>query len=718
MKSFLMFLFAVLCLQTASAAKKPVTPEVAASPPSAPAISSMAWSPDGSRLAFLEDEKIHLMDAATGERRVLAPLSEIESAAHEPPAPRRFEWRNRRVRESTLQWFPGGDRLLVKVKGDLFLVPADGGEWKQLTATSHDEADPRLSPDGRLISFRLDNELYAAAADTGKPRRLTHDATDTVWNARLDWVYPEELDIPTAQWWSPDSRQIAYLQFDVIRQQIYPHADLLHLPAIDEPQRFPRAGTPNADVRLGVVPAGGGKTRWLATIDGDDELVARVAWLPDSSAVAVQLLNRAQNRLEVRILPLEGQPRTLLVEEDPHWINVTDDWRFLERSAHLLWSSERTGFRHLYLYSLDGDLEARITSGEWEVSAVAGVDERAGRVCFTATEASPLERQLYCAALDGGQELHRLTGQSGLHAVSMSPDAKRYVDSFSSRAAPPRKTLCDLSGSEVAVVQAPDRRAAGEYELLPVELLTVNDDEGRTFYARLIRPAGFEQGKKYPAVVLVYGGPGAQAVRDVWGGADLGQALAHAGFAVWQLDNRGSAGRGHQWETAHYRRFGEVETEDQVAGVRHLLKMGFVDPERVGVHGWSYGGYMTLNCLLRAPEVFAAGVAGAPVTDYRNYDTIYTERYLGLPQDNEEGYAASNVIPLAGRLEGELMIIHNFQDDNVLFQNTLRMAEALQEAGKPFSMMIYPQKTHGVEGDARKHLYRAIVSFFERALRP
>ncbi len=710
-----LLVFAVSFPPALEAARKPVTPEAAAAVHRAAGMREIVWAPGGSRFVYRSGDALFLYDVLELAKRELFEYPALEAKAVQPAPPRRATWRNRRVRERAVQWFPDENRLLLKTKGDLFMFDIASGESRQLTATGVDETDPKLSPDGKRVSFRRGNELYVLTIATGKVRRLTRDATANRWNARLDWVYPEELDLGTAHWWSPDSRYLAYLQFDVRRERVYPHADFLQLMPVAEPQRYPKAGTPNADVRLGVVPAKGGRTRWLATAPGDSALIARVNWLPDSSAVAVQQLNRVQDRLRLRVFPVKGKPRTLIEEKDPYWVNVSDDLRFIESPPKLIWSSERTGYRHLFLYGLDGALERRLTKGSWEVTEVECVDPEQGLVYFTATAESPLERHLYVVPLTGG-EPRRLSREQGTHSIDMAPGCGYYIDTWSSLTDPPRKTLHRASGEQIAVLQPPDRSVSEQYELLPVEIVEVKAPDGEILYARLVRPAGFEEGKKYPTVVLVYGGPHAQAVRNAWSGANLAQALAHAGFVVWQLDNRGSAGRGHAWEAKLYRRFGKQELEDQLAGVRHLIGMGFVDPDRIGIHGWSYGGFMTLYSLLHAPEVFRAGVAGAPVTDWRNYDTIYTERYLGLPSENEDGYHDSSPVHFATRLEGHVLLIHNIEDDNVLFQNTLQMAKALQDAHKQFGMMVYPQKSHGVGGTARKHLYRIIVDYFRERL--
>jgi dipeptidyl-peptidase-4 len=310
-----------------------------------------------------------------------------------------------------------------------------------------------------------------------------------------------------------------------------------------------------------------------------------------------------------------------------------------------------------------------------------------------------------------------MTKAPGVHSVTFGPSGEYYLDIWSSLSDPTRTAVHTADGAEWSVYREPDTKPAEEYELLRPEIVPVKAADGTTLYARLIKPAGFQPERKYPAIVFVYGGPGPQTVRNQWSGLTFEQAMAHSGFVIWQLDNRGSSGRGHAWESKLYRRMGKQELEDQKRGVEHLISLGFVDPTRVGIHGSSYGGFMTLTALLHAPDTFRAGVAGAPVTDWRLYDTIYTERYLGLPSENEEGYKASSPLHFANKLSRPLMLMHNLEDDNVLLQHTVRMADALQNAGKQFELMVYPQKTHAVTGVARKHQLTAIASFFERHLK-
>jgi|HubBroStandDraft_1064217.scaffolds.fasta_scaffold15805_2 dipeptidyl-peptidase-4 len=703
-------LLPLLALAAFGAERKPVTLQNMPAPVHMPAI---AWAPDGKRFAWMEEKVILQYDVPSKKKKQLVALGPLEEKAVKPPKQEGVDWQNRRVSEQSFQWSSTGQEMLISINGDLFLLHTETGKWEQLTATAEVERDPKLSPDGRFVSFRREHDLYCLEVLSKKVTRLTTDGSATLWNGELDWVYPEELKLSTAHWWSPDSSQIAYLQFDVGHESIFPQVDLLSWRALVEPERFPQPGTPNADVRLGVVAAEGGSTRWMDMGETRDHLLARVAWAPDSREVAYQRLNRIQNRLDLGLADARtGASRVILTEQDSYWVNVNDHFRFLKEGKQFLWGSERDGFLHLYLCSVDDKHVTQLTKGDWEVTDVAGVNEETHEVFFVSSEQSPLERQLYRVRLDGKQK-QRLSGGAGTHGISMSPTTEYYMDTASSLATPPRRTLHGSDGSQIAV----NKEATPlDVEILPTEMVKIKATDGAQLYARMIKPAGFSPDKKYPVIVMVYGGPGVQAVRDAWSGAGFDQVLAQKGYLIWQLDNRGSAGRGHTWESKIYHETGAHELNDQLDGIHYLATLGFADMARVGISGWSYGGYMTLYALANAPTVFKAGIAGAPVTDWRNYDTIYTERYMGLPEENAEGYKRSSPQTNAGDIKARLLIIHNIEDDNVHFQNTLQMANLLEREGKQFQMLVYPQKSHGVGGALQRQMHQAMLDFFEKAL--
>jgi dipeptidyl-peptidase 4 len=677
------------------------------------------WAPDGKTFAYRQGNELKYFDIAAKKSYDVVDLTALDNAALSPPTPERYEWENRRVDEATLQWSPRGRAVLYDGGGDLFLITIPGGEWRQLVKTPAAEHDPKFSPDGTRVAFRRNWDLYVLNLTDGRETRLTSDGSDTLRNAGLDWVYPEELELGTAFWWAPDSSAIAYLQFNVSGEPLYPHADLLGSRAVLEPQRYPQAGEKNATVRVGVIPAAGGGTKWLDVGDTiNTYLIARAGWVPDSTRVYIARTNRIQNQLDFLVFDVaSGKSRTVYRESDSFWVNIAGEPVFLKDGKRFLWTSERDGFRHLYLYSLDGAEPQQLTRGLWEETDIAGLDEKAGRVYFRSTEASPVERQLYSVRLDGGEK-RPITAGAGTHRISMAPDASSFLDIYSNLSSPPEGTLRSANGDAIALYRPADRRAFAELDVRPTEIVEFKGKDGTSFYGRLIKPPGFDPAKKYPLLVDVYGGPHVQAVRNAWPGLGMDQVFAQAGYVVWEMDNRGSAGRGHAFETPVYRNLGARELADQREGVEYLISRGFIDPQRVGVTGWSYGGFMTLNLLFNAPDLFHAGFAGAPVTSWLNYDTIYTERYMGLPDDNAEAYARTSLARRARNLTGKLMIAHNLEDDNVLFQNSAQVIRALEVAGKHFELSLYTEKTHGLSGAEARQMDATMVDFFERNLKP
>jgi dipeptidyl-peptidase 4 len=709
----------LLLVSLAAAQKKPITLEALDGAPPAGETRAVVWAPDGNHFAFRQNGNLMIYDAAAKKSEALISLRALEASASKAPASDGpFDWTNRREHVGGIGWSHDGKLLLYAAGDSVFLIHRANAHWEQLNPSPAPQLDPKFSPDGKKIAFRRGWDLYVMDVESKQEIRLTSGGSATLRNGGTDWVYPEELDLGTAFWWAPDSQSIAYLQFDTSPEPLVPHEDLLRARAIFEPEPYPQAGENNAAVRLGVIPAGGGSTRWFDVGDTRDTyLITRAGWMPDSRKVYVVRTNRVQNRLEALAIGVaSGTASSLFRESDPCWINLRGDLQFLKDGKHFLWTSERDGYRHIYLYSNDGKDVKQLTRGTWEVTAIEGVDEGGGRIFYTSTEPSHLERHLYGIGFDG-QNKRRLTSEPGTHQISMGPGGEYYLDAWSSFEEPPRTVLHTRDGQAVAVYREPDRRQT-EYEVLPTEVVKFNGPDGTLLYARLTKPAGFQAGRKYPVVVPVYGGPDAGLpVRNAWPGINMEQVLAHRGYIIWQAENRGGSGRGHAFETAIYHKLGINELADQVAGIQYLIALGFADPQRVGIYGWSYGGFMTVNALLNAPAVFRAGFAGAPVTNWLNYDTIYTERYMGLPKDNLQGYEETALAPHAASLAGKLMLVHNVEDDNVLFQNTLQITNALQLAGKQFEMMIYPQKSHGVTGAARQQMNQMMLDFFDRNLR-
>jgi dipeptidyl-peptidase-4 len=481
--------------------------------------------------------------------------------------------------------------------------------------------------------------------------------------------------------------------------------------------RYPQAGEANPIVRVGVVSVNGGETKWMDTGANTDVYLARVNWLPDSRSVAIQRLNREQNQLDLLFCDAAtGSSKTILTDTDKYWINISDDLYFFSDHKRFLWSSERTGYRHFYLYENSGKQIAQLTGGEWGISDLGGfgpgsanhpaVDEARGYIYFLTNKDNVRESQLYRVSLND-KSLTRITKDAGTHSVKIAPDALTFIDSYSNSATPPRQDLYRIDGTRVAVINEDKVPELAEYRLSPMEFVEVTADDGTKLNASIIKPPDFDPSKKYPVLINVYGGPHVQIVRNSWGGAGYlwHEILAEKGYILFSLDNRGSWGRGHAFETPIYHQLGKIELQDQLAGVKYLKSLGYVDPARIGITGGSYGGYMTLEALFNAADVFKAGVSDAPVTDWKLYDTIYTERYMGRPQDNPDGYKNSSPVNQAANIKGKLMLVHGTGDDNVHFANSVELLNALIDGFHyPDQVMVFPGRGHGISDRAARVL--------------
>ncbi|MFZ5788003.1 MAG: DPP IV N-terminal domain-containing protein, partial [Acidobacteriota bacterium] len=569
------------------------------------------------------------------------------------------------------------------------------------------------------------NDLFVLDLASGAESRVTNDGSPDRFNGVFDWVYEEELAgrDTRAFAWSPDSRALVYLSLDESRVPRFPHVDLLEPhPALDE-QRYPRAGDPNPVPTLHVAelgdPGSTPRVRRIALPEGRYEYVPRLGWVPGTRSVWFQLLDRPQTRLELVRHDLDRDASTtLLVDEDPAWINLHDDLRFLGDGS-FLWSSEKTGFRHLFLHDARGKHVRQLTSGSWEVLSLEAVDEKAGVATFVANEASALGRGVYRVGLDG-KGFARVTHGAGVHRATVSPDGRWAVDSYSELTRPPLVRLVAAGGTIARVIAANEHPEIEKYRTSKPELVRIPGPHGRELMGVVTRPLDVQPGTRYPVVVYVYAGPHSQSVQNGWPGRSglIAQVLAARGFVTFAMDGRGTAGRGRDFERALLRRFGKVELEDQLAGIAWLKKQKYVDPQRIGIWGGSYGGFMTIYAMANAPGVFRSGVAIASVTDWRLYDSIYTERYLKLPADNPGGYEDSSPVHQAARLGGRLLLVHGTADDNVHWHNTLMMADQLVRAGKDYELQLYAGATHrSYRPDQRADEYRRMLDFFERTLK-
>ncbi len=687
----------------------------------------LVWSPDSKQLGYFatsgsgKDAKTELwvMDAATDARRLLISADKLELMLPPPPVHATQATGAARRPPSQYQWAPDGEALLFI--GDTSLTWFDLKTQKPRTLVSGKDAiaDSKISPDGRWVSFVRDHNLWLVDVANAALRPLTKGGTEDVREGELDWVYPEELQLDSAYWWSPDSSAIAYLEMDERPVTKYPIRDSLTDPTEIDWERYPQAGSANPIVHVYVTPVAGGESRLMDTGKDTDIYIPRVNWLPDSKQLAIQRLNRAQTVLELLIADIgTGRTRTALTEKDAYWINVRDDLHFFHDGRRFLWSSERSGYRHLYLYNVDGTQIAQLTHGDWEVSRVVSVDEARSLVYFTATKKTPLERQLYRVALDGSG-LMQITQQAGTHMVNFAPDSGAFVDMFSNATTPPRQDLVRADGTEIAAINENKVDELASYPVSPVEFLTVKAHDGVSLNAMMIKPVGFDATRKYPVIVYTYGGPSAQVVVNAWQGFVYlwHEMLAEKGFLIFAVDNRGSTGRGHVFEEPIHNHLGALELSDQRDGVAYLRTLPYVDGSRIGIWGISYGGYMTLNAMFETSDDFKAGFAGSPVTDWRLYDTIYTERYMGLPQTHAAEYKASSPVTTAPELRGKLLVSVGTGDDNVHFENTLEMLNELIDAQKYAEVAIFPGRGHGIsDPDGRIVLFRRVTDFFMQNL--
>ncbi len=725
--------------------RRPITFEDIAALP-APGMNvpvDLKFRADGGVLTYLYSSagtltrELWALDIATGaERRLLQPPAAEQSLTREEEL-RRERQRQQAGGVTGYAWSETGDVLLVRSGGAVFVRRGATGELLPV-GDGPGVVDPRLNRDGSAVAYVQDGELYVQdIMKTGQPpRRLTWDASaaDT-WGDRVrtnglaEFVAQEEMHRFSGFWWSPDGDTIAFEQADSSQIPLY----VINHPGTDDVQmeahRYPFAGNDNARWRLGVVRASGGDVRWLASSD-DAEYLARVQWTPDGHVV-VQLQSRDQRSVEVRRYdPVSGRGEVLWAEQCDPWVNLTDDLHAVQlpdAARHdytFIWTSERTGKRELYRYGRDGSLQGQISQGHIFIDEVRSVDAAGGWVYVEGWRTSPVERQLFRINLAGGRT-EQITQVRGTHRTVIAPQAGVFADLHHSLESPPRAALLRLDGAaELAVLQrdAPADDRLATLNLPPPQLVEVATRDGETLHAAVYRPGGLAPGHLAPVVVDVYGGPHAQQVADAWSlTVDLrAQHLAASGFVVFVIDNRGSARRGLRFEAPIAGNLGDLEVRDQVDGVRALCaQFPEADAARVGIYGWSYGGYLALMCLARAADVFKAAVAGAPVTHWDGYDTHYTERYMGHPEQNEAGYRISAVMTHAAAIRGPLLIVHGMIDENVHFRHSGRLVGTLIHAGIPHETLFFPEERHGPRREQDKaYLERHIAEFFGRALRP
>lgn len=672
-------------------------------------------------------------DPESGERSVLVSADTLTAADGKGP-----------LRIEDYHWSPDGRRLLVftngrrvwrqNTRGDYWVLDLASGRLRQLGSGFEPSTlmFAKFSPDGSRVAYVQAHDLWVEFLEEERePLRLTSDGSETTINGTFDWVYEEELSCRDGFRWSPDGERIAYWQLDAEGVGVFQMIDnLAGLYSRVIPVQYPKVGTTNSACRVGFVSAEGGETTWVR-LEGDprQHYIARMEWAASSSEVVLQRLNRRQNELEVMLADADsGAARTILVERDEAWVDVVDDLLWIEDGAAFTWVSERDGWRHVYRVSRDGEDVRCLSPGEYDVVDVLEISERAGWILLSASPEDPTRRALHRVPLAGGPP-ERLTPAElpGTHTYQLAPDLAHAIHTASSFETPPVIDLVRLPDHEsLRVLEDNDEVAArcAALERTPVEFFRVDVGEGVLLDGWCMKPPGFEPARSYPVLFHVYGEPWGQTVLDRWGGGNYlwHLMLTQLGYVVMSVDNRGTpAPRGRAWRKCIYGQIGVLASSDQAAAVRALRdRWSWIDPERVAIWGWSGGGSMTLNAMFRYPELYAAGLSVAPVPNQRYYDTIYQERYMGLPAENAAGYEAGSPVTFAERLEGDLLLVHGTADDNVHYQGTEELIDRLIAAGKQFTMMAYPGRSHSIHEGAgtRRHLFELLTGFLRRQVPP
>ena len=714
-----------------------LTPERVFSSPSlnGPVAKGVSLSPDGQLVAFLRsrEDNVDVQDlwaAPTGEGE---PYKLIDAQALVPDAGELSEAekaRRERMRISArgvveYSWDQQGRYILAPLEGDIFLASRADGKVRRLTETPADEIDAKVSPKGSYVSYVRDQNLVVYDLASGKETPITDDGAGLISWGTAEFIAQEEMDRDTGYWWSPDERYIAMTRVDESPVDIVPRFEITGAGATMVEQRYPRAGRPNAVVELYVRDLQGGGRVKVDLGSNTDIYLARVDWAGDGKTLYVQRHSRDQKTLDLlSVDPTTGASRVILSQKAEAWVDLNNDFRVLA-DGRFIWSNEDSGWRHLYLYDRNGRRLRAITRGDYPVKHLDGVNEQTGDVYFTASmrdgKELPIEQQMFRANLNRTIDPVAVTPGGGWWSVSVNGPATAYVGNYSDPATPTQSALYRIDGTRVRWIEENKLDAAHPFapyvaRLRAPEFGTMQS-HGQTLVWRMTTPPDFDPSKKYPVVMQVYGGPGTGAgVQKSWQPL-TNQLLTEAGYIVFRVDNRGEGDRSQAFETSIYRRLGIPAVEDQTLAAKWLKTLPYVDGDRIAMMGWSFGGFLSLLAVTEPEAGLASALAGAAPTEWSLYDTHYTERYMSTPQDNPEGYAATDVLPRLDDLTGRLLILHGMADDNVIFGNATRVIDALQAKSMPFEMMLYPGQRHGVRGEPRQlQQWRTYLDFLDRTI--
>ena len=700
---------------------------------SGPNANNPQLSPDGSILTYLKPKTEDVMvqdlwavDIKNGAPFVLVDANKLSNPAKE--LSEEEKGRRERLRLSSrgvveYKWDETGKAVLVPLDGDIFAADAKTHEIKRLTQTPQDEIDAKLSPNGNLLGFVRENELIIKDLQNNSENHFSPKASENISYGTADFIAEEEQDRHTGYWWAPDSSKIAFTKVDETNVDTIPRFEISGAGVKVISQKYPRAGRPNAVVELYVKSLPNGEMVKVDLGDNKDIYLARVNWAPDAKSLYVQRLSRNQQVLDLLQVDIQtGKSKTILTETSDTWVELSDDFRLL-KSGDFIWPSERDGNNHLYLYDKNAKFVRQITKGDFPIKRIAAINEDKGLIFVMASPKTPIETGLYVTSLKGDKPLSPITNEGGVWNAAMAKSGQSFIGTYSDTKTPPNVGLYDASGKRLRFIEEnalnvshpfypyKDTYSAPEFGIL-------KSDDNQDLQYSMLKPLNFDPSKKYPAIVYIYGGPAKAMVTKSWVAPSL-RLYQDAGYVVFTLDNRGTPDRSKKFTRAIYKKFGGPDIDDQIKGAKFLQSLPYIDGKRIGITGWSQGGFVTLMAMTAKDTPFAAGVAGAPPTQWGLYDTAYTERYMAMPDENKDGYAQSDVLNRLHNLKpNSLMIMHGMADDNVLFDNTTRVIAALQAKSIPFETMLYPGEKHGLKGNAKKkHQFQSALDFFDRHLK-
>jgi dipeptidyl-peptidase-4 len=725
MKTKFISLFLLLLMSVSFPQKKPITlDDIFLSNKFTPEnIENVRWKPDGSAFAFTKINPvnslpdIYLFDIQSLEEKLFLSSDKLI-------------FKGKQIRMSNYEWTADAKYFIIRgpIKSiwrhsrmsPVYLFNIVSGEIHALANEHTGLKGAKLSPNGKFAGYVKEHNLFLVELSTGNEIQLTFDGSENILNGEFDWVYEEEFSIADGWQWSPDGNKIAFWKFDQTRVKEFYLIDEMYAYNKVMPLKYPKAGEQNAIVKIGIIDLQTLKTTWIDSGENDDIYLPRIYWLNSNNLLGIIKLNRLQNEITLLMADAEtGKTDAILTETDSCWVDVEDNHLVpIQSEEKFLWVSEKSGYRHIYLYDYSGKLINQVTSGDWEVTSLQGYSDSDKIIYFYGKKDGVVNQHIYRVNVDG-KNLSRISDSSGWHEAIFSPDYKYLIHTYNSINIPLKVYLRKTNGDPVLTLRENDLPALKEYELGKVTIESLSTSDGINLNYLMIYPDNFDPSKKYPVIVYGYGGPGSQNSIDSWRGTRQlwHRMMAAKGFIIFTMDNRGTGGRGKSFKNLAYKDLGKWVVNDHIEAAKFLARLPYVDAKRIGVWGWSGGGTLTLHLMTRAADYFKSGISIAANTDFLLYDTIWSERYFGLPQDNLEAYINSSAKTYAHLLKGNLLLVHGMEDDNVHYQHTIQMAKKLQELGKQFELMLYPNKNHSISGaETQRHLYELMTNFFLRTL--